>query len=673
MGPSILQRLQAKIVAVFCCCLAAVSLVAFAEPAQADQEYEAAIPVAENGLQSAQTQNDDSTPAVKKLTLSTDALKVDEGVFVSLPTVYAEFEVAGDSIQGSAGSSAVAATWTSDNEAIARISGNRVSGLSKGAVVLTAHYGGVSASLTVRVQRPMAKTTAAFAVTSIRYDGKAKNPKLVVRDGASVLAPGRDYTVSAFTLNGMAVASGKLPTYPGTYKVIITGQGDYSGTREAQFAITAISLSKAKVTLSKTSYTYDSKAKKPAVTVKLGSKLLKKGRDYSVAYSGNIDAGRAKVTISGIGGYAGTLTKGFTIGKASLAKAKLQLSKSIYTYDGQPKKPAVKLKVGTRSLISGKDFTVKYRSNKNAGTAMAVVTAKGNYKGSVAKSFTIKKASVAKASLKLSQASYIYNGKARKPSVSVQAAGLVLKRNVDYTVEYTKNTNAGKARLVISGKGNYTGKASRSFTIQRASIEDGTVALSATRLQYNGSAQKPAAAVKVAGRQLVEGRDYTIKYTNNRKVGTARATICGIGNYKGSVSRQFKITVASLRSAQVTLSATSYWYDGNAKYPKVTVKLDGRTLKKGRDYTVEYEDNEDIGTATVTVYGEGNYKGSKSAYFTINEWVPPSNYVMNVNSSVFHYDWCSSVSRMNESNKAYTTDRSVATSRGFRPCARCNP
>lgn len=73
----------------------------------------------------------------------------------------------------------------------------------------------------------------------------------------------------------------------------------------------------------------------------------------------------------------------------------------------------------------------------------------------------------------------------------------------------------------------------------------------------------------------------------------------------------------NISEATVTLSQTNYTYDGKAKTPSVTVKLDGKTLVLNTDYTVSYSDNINVGTAKIIVTGRGNYTGSKTASFTI--------------------------------------------------------
>lgn len=72
----------------------------------------------------------------------------------------------------------------------------------------------------------------------------------------------------------------------------------------------------------------------------------------------------------------------------------------------------------------------------------------------------------------------------------------------------------------------------------------------------------------------------------------------------------------------VTLSNTKYNYDGKAKKPSVTVKNGTKTLVIGTDYTVSYSNNTQIGTATVTVTGKGDYKGTISKNFTIVFGIP---------------------------------------------------
>lgn len=175
----------------------------------------------------------------------------------------------------------------------------------------------------------------------------------------------------------------------------------YAKENNINFSSTGIvspkTLSDKDVTLSQTSYTYDGTAKTPDVTVKYGNTPLTKDADYTVKYQDNVNAGTAKVIVTGTGNYTGTVTKTFTITEADkpepivkeLSKCTITISKTAYTYDGTAKEPAVTVKDGATVLKAGTDYTVAYQDNKNAGTAKAVLTGKGNYKGTVTKTFTI--------------------------------------------------------------------------------------------------------------------------------------------------------------------------------------------------------------------------------------------------------------------------------------------
>ena len=115
---------------------------------------------------------------------------------------------------------------------------------------------------------------------------------------------------------------------------------------------------------------------------------------------------------------------------------------------------------------------------------------------------------------------------------------------------------------------------------------------------------------------LKSGTDYTLSYTNNTAVGTATVKITGKGNYTGTISRTFKITAASIESAEVS-GITDKEYTGQAVTQALSVEWGSVTLKEGTDYTVSYSDNTAVGTATVTIIGKGNFKGTVSKTFKI--------------------------------------------------------
>ena len=105
---------------------------------------------------------------------------------------------------------------------------------------------------------------------------------------------------------------------------------------------------------------------------------------------------------------------------------------------------------------------------------------------------------------------------------------------------------------------------------------------------------------------------------------SANITAALVANPEVRVTRAVTVGKISLADAAVSLSPTSYTYDGKAHEPAVTVTLGGKTLAKDKDFTVGYRNNVAVGTATVTVTGAGNYVGEKSATFEIKAAPTPS-------------------------------------------------
>ena len=151
---------------------------------------------------------------------------------------------------------------------------------------------------------------------------------------------------------------------------------------------------------------------------------------------------------------------------------------------------------------------------------------------------------------------------------------------------------------------------------------------------YTGRSIQPVIRITYLGTRLRRGTDYTVTYTNNRSVGTAKAKITGKGKYKGTRTVSFRIVrkgassgssssgsgssgKTSGKTFRVTLSTDSYVYNGQYRKPAVKVTLGNKSVT-ARYYTVKYSDNRSVGTATVTVTGKGDYSGcSGTAKFTI--------------------------------------------------------
>ncbi|MFR4898539.1 fibronectin type III domain-containing protein [Anaerostipes caccae] len=116
--------------------------------------------------------------------------------------------------------------------------------------------------------------------------------------------------------------------------------------------------------------------------------VLKKGTDYTLSYNNDTNAGTAAVTITGKGNYTGRAVKHFIISRRGVNTLSTG-GISNRTYTGRIIKPSVTVKYGSKTLRQNTDYTLSYGKNKNTGKATVKVTGKGNYTGTVTKSFYI--------------------------------------------------------------------------------------------------------------------------------------------------------------------------------------------------------------------------------------------------------------------------------------------
>ena len=485
--------------------------------------------------------------------------------------------------------------------------------------------------------------------SSYVYRGYEIKPEVTVTFNNSTLKENVDYTVS-YSNNINA----------GTAKVTVTGIGDYNGTVTKTFNISKRSLTDASIkvndNISNTVdgyYSYNGSTTTP--TLESGIKLtnttdntthfktinLVAGTDYTISMNGTRFNNRIlDITITGKGNYTGSVDTSvaikYTPATTNISTCTATFGTTSYTYDGTAKTPTVTVKNGTTTLKNGTDYTVSYSNNINSGTATVTITGKGNYTGTLSKTFTINKKDISTATITLSQTSYEYDGNAKKPTVTVKIGSIAIPAT-GYDVSYSNNVNAGTAKVTVTGKNNYTGSASVNYTITKATEPEITepvitepdpepeiitpmancsVTLSASSFTYIGAAIKPNVIIKNGSVTLVNGTDYTVSYSNNLNAGTATITITGKNNYTGTVTKTFTINPQSISTAVVTVSTTKYTYNGSAKKPTVTAKLNGKVLD-ATNYNVSYTNNKNIGTAKVTITGKNNYTGSITKTFTI--------------------------------------------------------
>jgi len=116
---------------------------------------------------------------------------------------------------------------------------------------------------------------------------------------------------------------------------------------------------------------------------------------------------------------------------------------------------------------------------------------------------------------------------------------------------------------------------------------------------------------------------YEVIYSNNINAGNATVTaVFTVNATEITAETHFSIASKSISSAKLTTSKTTYYYTGKTISPAVSVMLGTKKLVKGTDYTVSYTANKEVGKATITVTGKGNYKGTVKKYFNIKPATP---------------------------------------------------
>ena len=246
-----------------------------------------------------------------------------------------------------------------------------------------------------------------------------------------------------------------------------------------------------------------------------------------------------------------------------ISGAEVTLGEYAKAYDGTAKTPAVAVKLGDEVLVENTDYSVEYKDNTNVGTATVTITGINAFEGTIEKTFVIEAASIAGA--KVEAAGQTYNGKAQTPAPTVTLNGKTLKDGTDYSATYKDNTNAGTATVTVTGKGNYVGTATGTFTINKAANTLKASAKKATvKFKTVKKKKVTVAAKKVVAVSKAQGKVTYKKVSGNKKITVAKSgkvtvkkktkkgtykikvkvTAAGNANYKaGSKNVTFKIVV----------------------------------------------------------------------------------------------------------------------------------
>ena len=276
------------------------------------------------------------------------------------------------------------------------------------------------------------------------------------------------------------------------------------------------------------------------------------------------------------------------------------------TYDGKAMKPVGTLQVsGDKVPVSELEVTytgigdTTYNGTDaptDAGTYQVTYKVRednDNYIGEKTYTFTISPKSVTKDMIG-DIAAQTYTGSDIKPELVVKDGGVALISGKDFDFSYGKNINASEntATVTINGKGNYTGTASRTFTISPKDIKGAVITLQADSLGYTGLMQEVQITSVSLDQVTLTANDYDIVNNSNEQINADASitlTIAGKGNYTGTATTTWKITRATpaLDNFDVTPDLSQkQTYDGKPK--EVTAKTKNGVIDMG-DVTVCYE------------------------------------------------------------------------------------
>ncbi len=255
------------------------------------------------------------------------------------------------------------------------------------------------------------------------------------------------------------------------------------------------------------------------------------------------------------------------------------------------------------------------------------------------------------------QKEWEYTGKAISPAVEVYDSGRLLKAGTDYTVKYKNNIKAGKASIILTMKGNYTGTQTVSFDILPVSLDDQRITADALTLQAAGKTLNPSPAIYFESKGLKKDTDFRItKYTlgdsdwDRQSAGEVTLTVEGIGNFTGSM--QVAATVVPKGGPQIPVNKLTVSVK-NARYQDLsgddfetevrkflTVKNGKNVLAFGDDYVirefpVEYKNT---GTLKFVIEGTGRYAGRRTAAWKITGISLADKKIKNTNIGTYVYN-----------------------------------
>ena len=261
--------------------------------------------------------------ATRSISLSAESLELEVGKKELLGVSFAPANATNQKV-----------AWRSSNDAVVSVNSDGViTAVAAGTAAVTVSQGDLGQTCKITVKGQSTEYKIDYNLNGGSVSG---NPANYTTDILPITL--KNPVRSGYTFTGWTGSNGSTPQKTVTIAKGSTGNKSYTANwSKNQSAKTSIK--KAKISLKKTSYVYNGKKKQPSVTVKIGSKKLRKGTDYKVTYKNNKEVGAASVVINGTGEYTGNATKKFKIVPkgTSISKVTAKPKGFVVSWRKQPK------------------------------------------------------------------------------------------------------------------------------------------------------------------------------------------------------------------------------------------------------------------------------------------------------------------------------------------------
>ena len=534
---------------------------------------------------------------------------------------------------------------------------------------------------------------------SVTYTGRKQTPTPKLIWNGMALKYGADFFVSEYD---RAKNDKNAFKEPKEYELTLTGKKNFIGTRLITLTVSGsvkqIAMGQVAIRGIKNMPWTGEQITQTGFSVKYGNTLLSEANgDYTLQWGVNTDVGTGTAVFTGTGedrdgdgvSFIGTKKVFFKITGTAMNKVTVLGVEKNYAYTGLEIKPVAKLvyqagKNATEVQLSeGVHYSVTYQKNVDKGTASILFTGLpgGGYTGTKTVSFDIVSRAIDNASgmgnglqiefadsgrIKDGIYTALYMKGGARPEVIVTVGDRTLEMGRDYQVSYANNrkvalsTDVKAPTVTVTGKGNYKGKKSVTFSIIAKPLtnENGiTVVVKDKTVSTKASGFRQSFKVYDADGKSLGGGDYDVKNVVYTLIGTAgedgsasagnqildknsvvpadsviRITVKGKGVYAGGeasgtyriLKKDCDIGKAVIRINNQPFTGQPVWIVDQEQFvpDKVYLKIGGtkKTLILGEDIEVvpdSYVKNVNKGTAKVTFRGINGFGGTKTVSFRI--------------------------------------------------------